>query len=51
MTHEYLEEFAKDNKFIGGMCTSAKYGSGVIEAISCLVRNILIGELTMEQNS
>ena len=50
-TLDYLDEFAKDNKFIGGMTTSAKYGQGVIEAISCLVRNILIGELTMEQNS
>ena len=25
-THEYIEEFAKDNNFIGGMTTSAKYG-------------------------
>ena len=48
MTHDYLQEFAKDNKFIGAMSTSAKTGQGVIEAISCLVRNILIGELTIE---
>ena len=26
MTHDHLNEFAEDNKFIGGMSTSAKTG-------------------------
>ena len=38
MTFEYLKKFAEDNGFIGAVCTSAKTGVGVMEAISALVR-------------
>ena len=38
MTFEYLQKFAEDYGFIGAVCTSAKNGSGVTEAVSALVR-------------
>ena len=44
MSVEYLSQFAEQNNFIGAMCTSAKTGVGVTEAIACLVRHILIQE-------
>ena len=48
MTQEYLQEFAEENGFIGAVCTSAKTGVGVIEAVSNLVRQILMNELNIQ---
>ena len=45
MNIDYLKKFASENGFIGAMCTSAKTGEGITEAVACLVRNILIKEL------
>ena len=45
MTEDYLQKFAEDYNFLGAMTTSAKTGSGVTEAISCLVQHILLKEL------
>ena len=50
MTVEYLQKFAEDYGFIGAVCTSAKTGVGVTQAVSALVRQILIRELQPEQN-
>ena len=38
MTYDYLKKFAEDYGFIGAVCTSAKTGQGVTEAVSELVR-------------
>ena len=38
MTFDYLQKFAEEYGFIGAVCTSAKTGVGVTEAIACLVR-------------
>ena len=38
MTCEYLEKFAEENGFIGAVCTSAKTGEGVTEAVAALVQ-------------
>ena len=38
MTFDYLQKFAEENGFIGAMCTSAKTGVGVTEAVAALVR-------------
>lgn len=38
MTFDYLKKFAEDYGFIGAVCTSAKSGVGVTEAVSALVR-------------
>ena len=38
MTCDYLEQFAEDNGFIGAVCTSAKTGEGITEAVAALVR-------------
>ena len=48
MTYEYLQKFAEDYGFIGAVCTSAKTGVGVTEAVSSLVRQTLIRELSPE---
>ena len=45
MTFDYLKTFAEEHGFIGAVCTSAKTGVGVTEAVSALVRQILIQEL------
>ena len=44
MTSDYLQNYAEENGFIGAVCTSAKTGVGVTEAIAALVRQILINE-------
>ena len=49
MTPEYFQNFSEDHNFIGAMCTSAKTGAGVTEAIACLVRHILVKELQREE--
>lgn len=49
MSFEYLKQFAEENGFIGAVCTSAKTGVGVTEAVSALVRNILLRELAKQQ--
>lgn len=36
-----LSEFAKKNKFIQGIRTSVKEGSGLNEAMNCLIQNIV----------
>ena len=38
MTYDYLKNFAEEHGFIGAMCTSAKTGIGVTEAVSALAR-------------
>ena len=38
MTYDYLQNFAEENGFIGAVCTSAKTGIGITEAIAALVR-------------
>jgi hypothetical protein len=38
MTYDYLKKFAEEFGFIGAVCTSAKSGQGVVEAVSELVR-------------
>ena len=38
MTYDYLKKFAEENGFIGAVCTSAKSGVGVTEAVGALVR-------------
>ena len=38
MTFDYLKKFAEDYGFIGAVCTSAKTGVGITEAVSALVR-------------
>ena len=38
MTSEFLEKFAIEHGFIGSICTSAKTGRGITEAVSALVR-------------
>ena len=38
MTSDYLTKFAKEQGFIGHMCTSAKTGLGITEAVSELTR-------------
>jgi hypothetical protein len=38
MTEDYLKNFANENGFIGAVCTSAKTGVGVKEAMAYLVR-------------
>ena len=38
MQTEYLQNFAEKHGFIGAVCTSAKQGKGVVEAVSALVR-------------
>ena len=50
MTFDYLQKFAEDYGFIGAVCTSAKSGVGVTQAVSALVRQILIRELQPDQN-
>ena len=47
MTFEYLQKFAEDNGFIGAICTSAKKGIGVTEAVAALVRQILIDDMEL----
>ena len=42
MTFEYLKKFAEEHGFIGAVCSSAKTGVGVTEAVSALVRQVLI---------
>ena len=49
MTFDYLHKFAEEYGFIGAMCTSAKTGQGVTEAVACLVRHILLKELQREE--
>ena len=49
MTFEYLKKFAEEHGFIGAVCTSAKTGVGVTEAVSALVRQILLQELLDQQ--
>ena len=49
MTCDYLEKFAEDHGFIGAVCTSAKTGEGVTEAVAALVRQILLEELSPDQ--
>ena len=50
MTFQSLQAFAEEHGFIGAVCTSAKTGVGITEAVSALVRQILIKELAQEQN-
>ena len=50
MTYDYLKKFAEDYGFIGAVCTSAKTGQGVTEAVSELVRQILLREFGKECN-
>ena len=50
MTFNYLQQFAEEHGFIGAVCTSAKTGVGVTEAVSALVRQIIIKELAQESN-
>ena len=38
MKEEYITEFAKEHGFIGYICTSAKTGLGITEAVSELTR-------------
>ena len=38
MTQDFLQSFAEENGFIGAICTSAKTGVGVTEAVGVLVR-------------
>ena len=45
MKPDFIKKFVEENGFIGCVCTSAKTGVGVTEAISSLVRHILIQEL------
>ena len=45
MTSDFLSDFATDNGFIGAVTTSAKTGQGVTEAVSTLVRQILMREM------
>ena len=33
------------------MCTSAKTGEGITEALACLVRNVLLKELVDSRNN
>ena len=47
MTFEYLQKFAEENGFIGAICTSAKKGVGVTEAVAALVRQILIDDMEL----
>ena len=49
MTFDYLQNFAEEHGFIGAVCTSARTGVGVTEAVAALVRNILIRELQEEE--
>ena len=49
MTYDFLNDFATDNGFIGAVTTSAKTGQGVTEAISTLVRHILVRELANQE--
>jgi len=44
MTFEYIQNLAQGHGFIGAICTSAKTGVGVTEAVSALVRQIFIKE-------
>ena len=48
MSFDYLKQFAEQFGFIGAVCTSAKTGVGVTEAVSALVRHILLRELAKE---
>ena len=48
MSFDYLKKFAEQFGFIGAVCTSAKTGVGVTEAVSALVRHILLRELARE---
>ena len=48
MTPAYLQKFAEDYGFIGAICTSAKTGQGVNEAVAQLVRQILIKDMLVE---
>ena len=45
MKSEFIEKFVEENGFIGCVCTSAKTGVGVTEAMGCLVRRVLQHEL------
>ena len=38
MGYDFLKNFAEEHGFIGAVCTSAKTGQGVTEAVSELVR-------------
>ena len=42
MTSDYQKKFAEDHGFIGAMCTSAKTGEGVTEAVAALIRTVLL---------
>ena len=45
MKAEFIEKFVEENGFIGCVCTSAKTGVGVTEAMGSLVRRVLQHEL------
>ena len=49
MTFEYLNKFSTEYGFIGAMCSSAKTGQGIIEAVTCLVRHILLKVMQREE--
>ena len=48
MTTEFLQNFAIEHGFIGSICTSAKTGKGITEAVSALVRQVLVDDLQDE---
>ena len=41
MKSEFIEKFVEENGFIGCVCSSAKNGIGVTEAMGSLVRRVL----------
>ena len=51
MTAKFLEEFSMEHGFIGSICTSAKTGNGVTEAVSALVRQVLENDLNLQESN
>lgn len=51
MTFKFLNEFSDEHGFTGAVCTSAKTGQGVTEAVANLVRQVLIREFPNDDDT
>ncbi len=51
MTQSYLDEFAKDNDFIGAIRVSAKTNYNIAQAFSILIRSIILKEMAGTQDN